>query len=278
MLVRRTIKSGGLEPKEVFGFRPIEDDTHVVLAAYPPSKASFIKKPYSVVRMVRLDLKFPSTLQPQLATKQDPGYIVMPSEVFSINLVDEFRQKNQNLPAEMRQWIKEYDYHMFTLPFNLATLRGSGARGAKQFDLDADFTQDVYVTDVAPKTEWVPTDTSLSVNVDFTVDSIGGLIKMVKLPVNPTVNVKFTYAWRPYVAKVVSGGADKIVNLHLESANNQYLDGQHEMIVIFQRPRSIKDIELNISRASVRYDLIFKEDVAYTTSTTIKILIKESSP
>ncbi len=206
----------------------------------------------------------------------DPGYIQFDDSPLSTNLVDEYRGKGEALPSLIKDWVEAYDFHMLKLLLNLVSRVDTGARGVKTMTFEGSFDTKVKVEDIAPQTEW--TAKNYSADVKLGIDSLSDVLKLVPLPIpGITTKVSFEYKWEPKTPKIISGPAWNSARWRFEATSNEYLDGGHELMILFARPRTLKEVVLNV-QASAKYDMSMSQDIVYTRVTPITVNFKPSQP
>jgi|GEM_PF-3410192 len=169
--------------------------------------------------------------------------IEVPKEVLALNVGK--LQKAEEIPEITAQWANEYAFQLATFNISFVTSRGEdGDRGIKLVNIDGNFEKsEVNVMDVLPKTEWVAKD--YSAEFSFSLDPLGVISKVVepvdgvKVPTGVTAGLTFKYNWNPKAARVIAGGAEGGVHWYSEHAQNQYLDGNYQVSIMFSHPKNL---------------------------------------
>lgn len=225
----------------------------------------------------------PSSLETSFREIPDTaGFIEFPERIFSSNVFDDFL-KDQDLPAAMRQWRTELDFHLVQLDFNLrhqeqyagvewfqARIKITGGQGSDAAD----------IADIGPKNEWKESAISGEVKLGFDVaEALGGAMKLIP-DEGLDASASVTYTWDPKVATVVSGHAGQYADLTLQRAEGKYIDGGHQILLLVRRPRQVESLTLTLKEARARYDLHWPYSVETFAQgeTNIEVRYNASSP
>ena len=104
-----------------------------------------------------------------LAVSPDIAEIHISNKPLAIDLVqciDEGEEKK--MPAVMKQFKNKYNFYIVDNLKATLQMKAPHARGAKNLHLVGSFqSEDIVIEDVAPDTEWVPKNYSLSFTLDI---------------------------------------------------------------------------------------------------------------
>lgn len=181
-----------------------------------------------------------------------------PDYVLARDMVEDYSSKGEELPPTMD--LHKDKYAFYEIQFN-ATVHPHQweniTRGVKILKIDGTFSEGVSVDDVTPDSRWVPKNYSLT----FAINADSNILEFVPVPLpgNITPKVNFEYNWNPKVAAVESGGTGNQLFWIFKKANDEYLDGQHQLNVLFTIPKTLKNVKLAL-RGVATYDLEWTED------------------
>jgi hypothetical protein len=140
----------------------------------------------------------------------------------------------------MKQFKNKYNFYIVDNLKATLQMKTPHARGAKNLHLEGSFqSNDIVIEDVAPDTEWIPKNYSLS----FTLDVDSQVLKLIPLPLPGVApKLQFKYDWNPKVAKVVSGGTNQDAFwLFQGDSNKPRMDGDNQLTIAFRTPKSFTD-------------------------------------
>jgi hypothetical protein len=187
--------------------------------------------------------------------------IGFPAYLDATNVVDELEK---GVPNTLKRWLSDRDFHRVT--FNVTLRTGEyGLRGATELKLEARLQGDhgrlpPQIDDVGPQTAWVDKAYSAQGEIKLGYGIVGSLLKLLPfgkhLPV-PEGSVTFTYKWNPKVASVISSATNQDADWAMTRKPGQYLDGEHELMLLIRRPRDVESLQLVFDRAWARYDVEF---------------------
>jgi hypothetical protein len=212
------------------------------------------------------------------------GYIDFPDRAFSTNVFVDYIKEGEQLPALVKQWRKEYDFHLVAIPLNLEHVKGY--KGVREFSAKIDVVgasdgEASDIADVGPDTEWKDRAISGSVKLGFDAAEALGALKIVPFADAFDASATFSYEWKPKVAKVTSGYAGKEATWRLLKAEGQSLDGGHELVILVRRPRQVTQLALSLNEAEATYDAgFFRGGVKtyFDEEKKIEVKFNESSP
>jgi hypothetical protein len=225
--------------------------------------------------------------------EKDAGRVGFFPTIFSVNLFDLYKDKPDKLPVGASQYRATHDFHAFSINTNVQSREG--VRGAKSLNVVAqifgenDVRPDgLQMESVGPETEWKDKAVNGEIKLGVDTDIATALLKLIpvvgetlgSLPL-PKIDASFNYKWNPKVGAVVSGCEGDEASWKLRRTEGKFLDGDHELMVILRRPRSVKGpLNLRIHEVSASFDVPWKYKDAKIRHgfIPIRLEITESSP
>ncbi len=234
------------------------------------------------------------TFNHQLRARDDnPKYMRFDDYIDSANIVEELQRKKEDLPQVMHEWVKTTDFHRVPLHVAIPHLgEVPNSRGAKWFSLTVDVIAEgrgarrgkpVRVEDAAPDTEWqegrISASGELKVGLGIVNDVLKFLVPGAKALPLPEANITATYKWKSEYQLTVSEAYGQHADWRISPKQGQYLDGDHDLLLILRRPRWVESLTLRIRQAEVAYDLRGDIDISRSISTLdIPVNFNASNP
>jgi hypothetical protein len=225
--------------------------------------------------------------------KKQAGRIGFFPTIFSTNLFDLYKDDPGKLPVGASQYRATHDFHAFSIVTNVQSR--DGVRGAKSLKVVAGiFAGDdtrpngLQMESVGPETEWKAKAVNGEVKVGVDTDLVKSLLKLIPVvgpalggaPL-PSIDASLSYKWNPKVGAVISGCEGDEASWRLNRTEGAFLDGDHELMVILRRPRSVKGpLKLRIDQVLATFDVPWKFKDAKIEHGFIPITLEitESSP
>lgn len=214
----------------------------------------------------------------------DPGFINFPDIISSTNVILEYMNNEKPIPPAIKQWQPVQDFHLARFKIRLES--DPKYRGAEEFRLSVELvtgegedTMPPQIDDAGPDSEWINAaysgDLSLKIDTGFVGDILKLIPQVKEAPPLPEISGSIKYTWNPKVAKVKAGAAGRSAQWVLYRHQGEYLDGDHELLLLIRRPREIKSLFLEVYSAWARYDKTYwPEDTAFTKREILRIPIK----
>ena len=179
--------------------------------------------------------------------------------------------EQNKIPAVMKQFKNKYKFYMVENLKTTLQMKASYARGAKDLHLQGLFLiNDVVIEDVAPKTQWVPKNWSIS----FTLDVNSQILSLIPLPL-PGIQpkIQFKYDWNPKVAKVISGGTNQDAFWVFQgTVNKPHIDGDNQLTITFRIPVKSTVDKVNFRlKGTAKIDLEWETDDVAIHSNDVEI-------
>jgi hypothetical protein len=187
-------------------------------------------------------------LVPLRAVTPDLAEIRISNRPLTIDLVQRYIDEGEEnmMPAVLKQFKNKYKFYIVENLKATLQMKTAYARGAKDLHLEGLFlNDDIIIEDVAPKTEWVPMNWSIS----FALDINSQILSLIPIPL-PGVEpkVQFKYNWNPKVARIISGGINQEAFWLFRGAEYRpRIDGDNQLTISFRTPA-----KLNVDKVSFR--------------------------
>jgi hypothetical protein len=187
-------------------------------------------------------------LVPLRAVTPDLAEIRISNRPLTIDLVQRYIDEGEEnmMPAVLKQFKDKYKFYIVEDLKATLQMKAAYARGAKDLHLEGLFLNDhIIIEDVAPKTEWVPKNGSIS----FALDINSQILSLIPIPL-PGVEpkVQFKYNWNPKVARIISGGTNQEAFWLFRGAEYRpRIDGDNQLTISFRTPA-----KLNVDKVSFR--------------------------